>query len=119
MHHSHSQGDRANVDHPTSRSAVHPVHDVVEDPVAIDCSSCDVRGLACGDCVVTVLLGTPPAWLDDEEQRAIGVLADSGLVPPLRLVTSGEVSSGEELQTGVARVSTSARRVAFPERETG
>jgi len=38
--------------------------------------------------VVTVLLGAPPdgvEW-DETERAAIGVLADSGLVPPLRLV---------------------------------
>jgi hypothetical protein len=51
--------------------------------VIIDCDSCQVRGLACGDCVVAVLIG-PPA-LDAEERRALGVLADAGLVPPLRL----------------------------------
>ncbi|MGN6612813.1 MAG: hypothetical protein ACTHLJ_13660 [Angustibacter sp.] len=53
----------------------------------IDCDSCEVRGLACGDCVVTVLLGAPPEGveLDAAEQAAIGVLADTGLVPPLRL----------------------------------
>lgn len=50
----------------------------------IDCDTCTVRGDACGDCVVAVLIGAPPA-LDDQEQRAIGVLAASGLVPPLRL----------------------------------
>ena len=54
----------------------------------IDCDSCEVRGLACGDCVVTALLGAPPEGvvLDDEERRALEVLAGSGLVPPLRLV---------------------------------
>jgi hypothetical protein len=62
----------------------------------IDCDTCAVRGPACGDCVVTVLLGGPPAVtdgdvttaveLDGAEQAAIAVLADSGLVPPLRLV---------------------------------
>ena len=53
----------------------------------IDCDSCEVRRLACGDCVVTVLLGSPPAGveLDPEEQAAIGVLSQIGLVPPLRL----------------------------------
>ena len=53
----------------------------------IDCDTCQVRGPACGDCVVTVLLGTPPEGveLDAAEQAAIGVLADTGLVPPLRL----------------------------------
>jgi hypothetical protein len=54
--------------------------------VIIDCDTCEVRGLACGDCVVSVLLGGPPQELDDGERAAIGVLAESGLVPPLRLV---------------------------------
>lgn len=59
----------------------------------IDCDSCEVRGLACGDCVVTVLLGAPPEGvvLDDEERRALEVLAGSGLVPPLRLVDAASV----------------------------
>lgn len=57
-----------------------------EETVAIDCGTCDLRGIACSDCVVSVFLGVPPSALDDEEQRALGVLADSGLVPPLRLV---------------------------------
>ena len=56
--------------------------------VTIDCDTCVVRGLACHDCVVTVLLGPPPELgFDDDETRALGVLADSGLVPPLRMVT--------------------------------
>jgi len=54
----------------------------------IDCDSCQARGLACDDCVVSVLLGHPDrdAELDNAEQEAIGVLSDAGLVPPLRLV---------------------------------
>jgi hypothetical protein len=53
----------------------------------IDCDTCVVRGLACHDCVVTVLLGPPPElMIDDDERRALDVLADGGLVPPLRLV---------------------------------
>ncbi len=54
----------------------------------IDCDRCIVRGHACGDCVVTVLLGCVPAGveLDDEEGAALAVLADGGLIPPLRLV---------------------------------
>ena len=56
--------------------------------IRIDCGTCAVRGLACHDCVVTVLLGPPPELaFDDEERRALDVLADSGLVPPLRMVT--------------------------------
>jgi hypothetical protein len=52
----------------------------------IDCDGCAVRGDACGDCVVAVLLGAPPE-IGAEEERAIGVLAEAGLVPPLRLVS--------------------------------
>jgi len=58
----------------------------------IDCDVCAVRGPACGDCVVTVLLGAPAAGtgdgmeLDGVEQAALAVLAGSGLVPPLRLL---------------------------------
>ena len=68
----------------------------------IDCGSCAVRGDACADCVVTFLTipvrpadlpvpvgqadGEPGAIeLDDAERGALGVLARSGLVPPLRL----------------------------------
>ena len=54
----------------------------------IDCNSCTARPLACHGCVVTVLLGEPSRALpdlDEAEQAAIGVLAGSGLVPPLRL----------------------------------
>jgi hypothetical protein len=55
--------------------------------VHIDCDTCAVRGLACHDCVVTVLLGPPPEQgFGDDEQRALDVLAGSGLVPPLRMV---------------------------------
>jgi hypothetical protein len=58
--------------------------------VLIDCDSCTVRGSACTDCVVTVLLGMPPvgAELDATERAAISALAGVGLVPPLRLVTT-------------------------------
>lgn len=71
----------------------------------IDCGECAVRGDACADCVVTFLTvpvrprepaapvssrcpdGAPGACveLDAAEQGAVGVLADAGLVPPLRL----------------------------------
>ena len=53
----------------------------------IDCDTCQVRDIACADCVVTFLLGAPAeVEIDGEEQSALAVLADSGLVPPLRLV---------------------------------
>ena len=70
----------------------------------IDCETCTQRPAACADCVVTFLtipvraptpapvpvgaVGTAAGAveLDAAEQHAIGVLAASGLVPPLRLV---------------------------------
>ena len=57
----------------------------------VDCDRCEVRGPACGDCVVSVLLGGPPddVVLDSVERAAIGALADGGLVPPLRLTLPG------------------------------
>jgi hypothetical protein len=59
--------------------------------VNIDCDGCGARGPACGDCVVTVLLGAPPEGveLDEAERRAIEALAEGGLIPPLRLVEDG------------------------------
>jgi hypothetical protein len=72
--------------------------------MVIDCDRCEVRGQACGDCVVGVLLGVPgvpqraapdapveplsgaAVHLDAPERRALAVLADQGLVPRLRLV---------------------------------
>ncbi|MGN6129037.1 MAG: hypothetical protein ACTHOK_01715 [Nocardioidaceae bacterium] len=55
--------------------------------IRIDCDTCAVRGPACDDCVVSALLGPPPErGFDHDEQRALEVLAGSGLVPPLRMV---------------------------------
>ena len=66
--------------------------------VHIDCDTCVARGPACDDCVVTALLGPPPErGFDDDEQRALDVLAGSGLIPPLRMVSpvaGPEVASG-------------------------
>jgi hypothetical protein len=51
----------------------------------IDCDSCAIRGLACGDCVVSVLLGVPEnVEIDVLEQRAIDMLERAGIVPRLR-----------------------------------
>jgi hypothetical protein len=56
--------------------------------VIIDCDTCRVRDVACPDCVVTALLGQPSTSVDfdEEEHKAVGALAEQGLVPPLRLV---------------------------------
>lgn len=64
----------------------------------VDCGTCSVRGLACGDCVVTVLWGLPddevvgdgtpagtgPFRLDPDDRAALHALADAGMVPRLR-----------------------------------
>jgi hypothetical protein len=54
----------------------------------IDCDDCTMRDRACGDCVVSVLLGAPGgrAEVDEAERRALEVLADAALVPRLRMV---------------------------------
>ena len=58
----------------------------------IDCDTCEVRGKACADCVVSFLtIGVRPAdpivELDEEVSAAVRALSDGGLVPPLRLVS--------------------------------
>ena len=54
----------------------------------VDCETCVARGPACSDCVVSVLLGASKGVIDfnPDEQTALQTLADSGLVPPLRLI---------------------------------
>ena len=59
----------------------------------IDCDGCQMRDLACDDCVVTFMLG-PPAGLGPAEQTALAVLAEGGLVPPLRMAPRS--SAGQE-----------------------
>ena len=58
---------------------------IESEPMVIDCDDCAVRGPACRDCVVSVLLGVPTELLEDE-RAALSVLADVGLAPRLRLV---------------------------------
>ena len=61
-----------------------PLHTLPAEPgCVIDCDTCSVRGDACADCVVSVMLGGPPDAVAPEEPRALGVLAGLGLVPPL------------------------------------
>jgi hypothetical protein len=56
--------------------------------MVVDCDTCQVRGVGCHGCVVTVLLGHPDEQLElaEDVQLALEVLAGGGLVPPLRLV---------------------------------
>jgi hypothetical protein len=65
----------------------------------IDCGRCEMRGTGCRDCVVTALVprkaaGFPaaaPGYLGEAEVKALGVLADAGLVSPLRFSLSGSI----------------------------
>ena len=70
----------------------------LEEPILVDCDTCAVRGHGCADCVVTVLMGAPPeVQVDPDEQRALEVLAASGLVPPLRMVVA---TDSDDVATG-------------------
>jgi hypothetical protein len=71
------------------------------DVLHVDCDTCIARGPACSDCVVTVLLSasdnqsaTRVLDFDPDEQAALKTLADSGLVPPLRLIQSARTVRG-------------------------
>jgi hypothetical protein len=63
----------------------------------IDCGRCEMRETGCRDCVVTALVPrkaagfspAAPGHLGEAEVKALGVLADAGLVPPLRFSLSG------------------------------
>jgi hypothetical protein len=60
----------------------------------IDCGRCRNRGTGCADCVVSAL--QPPgaaSFLGEAEVRALAVLAEAGLVPPLRLKLPGSRDS--------------------------
>jgi hypothetical protein len=65
--------------------------------MVIDCGRCVKRGTDCQDCVIATLEspgvtgypGQVRRHLDEAEVRAISVLADAGLVPPLRLTLPG------------------------------
>lgn len=65
--------------------------------MVIDCDRCVIRGAVCADCLVTVLEPRNAAGvsdgglaeLDAAELRALRVLAEAGMVPPLRLSSQG------------------------------
>jgi hypothetical protein len=66
----------------------------------IDCHTCEVRNIACDDCIVSVLLAAPPAidrgdieWSEDES-GALRALAQGGLVPPVQMRRAGDAAVG-------------------------
>jgi hypothetical protein len=86
----------------------------------VDCDRCVVRGGACQDCVITVLLGTPPGGieLDGTERLALDTLAEAGMVPHLQLVDRHEddetawvgADRGVHLRRGAERSATDGER---------
>jgi hypothetical protein len=54
--------------------------------MTIECGRCDMRSIGCRDCAVAVIESpNVTGCLTHEQLRALRVLADAGLVPPLRL----------------------------------
>ena len=54
--------------------------------MTIECGRCEMRGTGCRDCAVAVIESqNVTGRLTPEQLRALRVLADAGLVPPLRL----------------------------------
>ncbi|HEX9541987.1 MAG TPA: hypothetical protein VGA04_27980 [Streptosporangiaceae bacterium] len=52
----------------------------------IECDKCEMRNIACPDCVVSALLGSGgQTEIGEDERRALRILADAKLVSPLRL----------------------------------
>lgn len=83
----------------------------------VDCDRCQVRGNACQDCVITVLLGAPPGAveLDGAERQALDTLAAAGMVPHLRLVDPAEDHHPMPVRTATASgqtVALSGRQLA-------
>lgn len=79
----------------------------------VDCDTCEVRGDACRECVITVLLGAPPGEIefDGTEQRALDSLADAGLVPHLQLVPPGCGERGKPAERCAGGAGRSVRQV--------
>jgi hypothetical protein len=70
--------------------------------VIIDCDKCAIRGVGCSDCVISVLLDAPPKIeFAEPELRAIGALADAGLVPHLRLIPLDTADKSPDTAFGV------------------
>ncbi|MGH3796350.1 MAG: hypothetical protein ACRDSP_15840 [Pseudonocardiaceae bacterium] len=92
----------------------------------VDCDRCEVRGDACGECVITVLLGAPPGGLelDGADRMALDTLAAAGMVPRLQLVDCdeghGTRRDGFDVETtGRHRAERSAVGVERSERHVG
>ncbi len=72
--------------------------------MTIDCGRCEMRGIGCRDCAIAVIeTRNVTGYLPDAELRALGVLADAGLVPPVRLTIAGtSTRPGSQTRTSTA-----------------
>ncbi|HEY3733231.1 MAG TPA: hypothetical protein VGL63_04885 [Streptosporangiaceae bacterium] len=77
-----------------------------------DCDQCELRDIACADCVITAL-PDGQAGLGDAEWRALRVLADAGLLPPLRFAAEDQA---EPPSLALAADHTRNDRTRFPRR---
>jgi hypothetical protein len=71
----------------------------LQSSLVIDCDSCQMRDITCGDCVISFLIGPPQprssqVTLEESEAQAIAALAGGGLVPPLRVVPPPVTTDG-------------------------
>lgn len=58
--------------------------------MTVECGRCEMRGIGCRDCAIAVIESQNVTdCLTQEQVRALRVLADAGLVPPLRLSPAG------------------------------
>jgi hypothetical protein len=74
----------------------------------IDCDACGVRGSGCADCVISALVGAPPAGveltelpagveLDEVENTALRALVSAGLDPEfLSITAAAEPDQGKQ-----------------------
>ena len=82
--------------------------------VIIDCDRCAIRGVGCSDCVISVLLSAPgKVELVEPELKALGALADAGLVPRLRLVPLDEPVTDETGDTHAAQRPSAERSTEY------
>jgi len=67
------------------------------DTLVIDCDECSQQGTeTCDDCMVTFLCGRQPGYavvVELDEFRALRVIGESGLVPPLRHTVEGSAGT--------------------------
>ncbi|MDR2973495.1 MAG: hypothetical protein LBV00_02100 [Propionibacteriaceae bacterium] len=57
----------------------------------IDCGTCQADVTACGDCLMSFIASPgygEPVRFSAEEKDALDVMADVGLLPPLRLASA-------------------------------